>query len=36
MNNYLVVYIERNITCMINNENIMQRFQNMKRRRKQL
>ena len=36
MNNCLVVYIERDIVCSINNETIMQRFQNMKTRRKQL
>ena len=36
MNNCLVVYIERDIVCSINNETIMQRFQNMKTCRKQL
>ena len=34
MNNCLVVYIERDVVCSINNETIMQRFQNMKTRRK--
>jgi len=32
MNDCLVVYIERDITCKINNEDIMQQFQNMKHR----
>ena len=36
MNDCLVVYIEINITCMIDNENIMQWFQYMKHYRKQL
>ena len=30
MNNYLVVYIERNVTDNIDNEIIIQQFQNMK------
>ena len=34
MNNCLVVYIERDVVCSINNETIMQRFQNMKTRKK--
>ena len=33
MNDYLVVYIEKNVTCSIDKETIMQRFQNMKCRR---
>ena len=36
MNDYLVVYIERDIVYSIDNEIIMQQFQNMKTRRKQL
>ena len=36
MNDCLIVYIEKNIACSINNETIMQRFQNMKTRRRQL
>ena len=36
MNDCLVVYIEREIICRINNEDIMQQIQNMKHRRKQL
>ena len=36
MNDCLVVYIEKDVTCSIDNETIMQRFQNMKTRRKQL
>ncbi|KAL4644323.1 hypothetical protein ACB092_02G157200 [Castanea dentata] len=36
MNDYLVVYIEKNVACSIDNETIMQRFQNMKTRRRQL
>ena len=36
MNDFLVVYIERNVVCKIDNENVMQRFQNMKHRKKQL
>ena len=30
MNDCLVVYIETDVTCRINNEEIMQQFQNMK------
>ena len=30
MNDYLVVYIERDVTYNIDNETIMQQFQNMK------
>ena len=30
MNNYLVVYIERNVASNIDNETIIQQFQNMK------
>ncbi|KAL4614323.1 hypothetical protein ACB092_07G045800 [Castanea dentata] len=36
MNDCLVVYIEKDVTCSIDNETIMQRFQNMKTRRRQL
>ena len=36
MNDCLVVYIEKDIACSIDNETIMQRFQNMKTRRRQL
>ena len=36
MNDYLVVYIEKDVACRIDNETIMQRFQNMKTRRRQL
>ena len=36
MNNYLAVYIERYVTYRIDNEDIMQQFQNMKYREKQL
>ena len=36
MNDYLIVYIEKNVTCSIDNETIMQRFQNMKTHRRQL
>ena len=36
MNDYLVVYIEKDVACSIDNEIIMQRFQNMKTRRRQL
>ena len=36
MNDCLVVYIERDVACSIDNETIMQRFQNMKTRRRQL
>ena len=30
MNNCLVVYIKRNVACNINNDTIIQQFQNMK------
>ena len=36
MNDCLVVYIEKDVVCSIDNETIMQRFQNMKTRRRQL
>ena len=36
MNDCLIVYIEKGIACSIDNETIMQRFQNMKTRRRQL
>ena len=36
MNDCLVVYIEKDVVCSINNEIIMQRFQNMKTCRSQL
>ena len=36
MNNCLVVYIEKDVAYSINNETIMQRFQNMKTCRRQL
>ena len=36
MNDCLVVYIEKDVTYSIDNETIMQRFQNMKTRRRQL
>ena len=36
MNDCLIVYIEKDVACSINNEIIMQRFQNMKTRRRQL
>ena len=36
MNDCLVVYIEKYVPCSIDNETIMQRFQNMKTRRRQL
>ncbi|KAM3741894.1 hypothetical protein ACB098_07G031700 [Castanea mollissima] len=36
MNDCLVVYIEKDIACSIDNETIMQRFQKMKNRRWQL
>ena len=36
MNDCLVVYIEKDVICSIDNETIMQRFQNMKIRRRQL
>ena len=36
MNDCLVAYIERDVDCNIDNETIIQRFQNMKTRRRQL
>ncbi|KAK4559753.1 hypothetical protein RGQ29_008794 [Quercus rubra] len=36
MNNCLMVYIEKDVACSIDNETIIQRFQNMKTRRRQL
>ena len=36
MNDCLGVYIENDVACSIDNETIMQRFQNMKTRRRQL
>ena len=36
MNDCLVVYVESDVACSIDNEIIMQRFQNMKARRWQL
>ena len=36
MNDCLVVYIKRDRVCNIDNETIMQRFQNMKTRRRKL
>ena len=36
MNDCLVVYTEKDVVCSIDNETIMQRFQNMKSRRRQL
>ena len=36
MNDCLIVYIKRDVACSIDNEIIIQRFQNMKTRRKQL
>ena len=36
MNDCLVVYIEKVVVCNIDSETIMQRFQNMKTRRRQL
>ncbi|XP_065627293.1 uncharacterized protein LOC136066605 [Quercus suber] len=36
LNNFLTVYIEKNIARRIDNESIMQRFQNMKPHRRQL
>ena len=36
MNDYLVVYIERNVACSIDNETIIHRFQNIKTRKMQL
>ena len=36
MNDCLIVYIEKDVACSIDNETIMQRFQNMKTRKRQL
>ena len=36
MNDCLIVYIEKDVPYSIDNEIIMQRFQNMKTRRRQL
>ena len=36
MNDYLVVYIEKDVVYNIDNEIILNRFQNMKTRRKKL
>ena len=36
MNGCLLLYIERDLACSIDNEAIMQRFQNMKTRRRKL
>ena len=36
MNDCLVVYIEKDVAYNIDNETIIQRFQNMKTRRRQL
>ena len=36
MNDYLIMYIEKDVACSIDNETIMQRFQNMKTCRRQL
>ena len=36
MNDCMVVYIEKNVVCSIDNDIIMQRFQNIKTRRRQL
>ena len=36
MNDCLVVYIEKDVACNIDNETIMQQFQNMKTRKRQL
>ena len=36
MNDCLVVYIKEDVVCSIDNETIMQRFQNMKTHKKQL
>ena len=35
-NDCLVMYIKRDVVCSIDNETIMQRFQNMKTCRRQL
>ena len=36
MNDCLVVYIEKDVVCSIDNETIMQQFQNMQTRKRQL
>ena len=36
LNDCLTVYIEKDIACKIDNKSIMQQFQNMKPRRRQL
>ena len=36
MNDCLMVYIEKDVACSSDNETIMQRFQNMKTRKRQL
>ena len=36
MNDCLIVYIEKYVACSIDNETIMQQFQNTKTRRRQL
>ena len=36
MNDCFILYIEKDVACNIDNETIMQRFQNMKTRRRQL
>ena len=36
MNDCLMVYIEKDVVCSIDNETIIQRFQNMKTRKRQL
>ena len=36
MNDCLIVYIEKDVACNIDNETMMQRFQNMKTHRRQL
>ena len=36
MNDCLIVYIEKDVACSIDNETIIQRFQNMKTRKREL
>ena len=36
MDDCLIVYIEKDVACSIDNKTTMQRFQNMKTRRRQL
>ena len=36
MNDFLVTYIEKDVFCKIDNEKILQCFQNMKTRKEQL